>query len=177
MERHCARATTPSMSPTSDKWQYFVWVKKTWEDDPALTVKGLSEKPSGCEVTISLSEETKSKIEEPGVEGLYKADGSYSRGRPVLRHSGGRYTLSVSGNRRWGWAVSFSVISGSRYIESGTAPSQCPADPRAATSKREDQERIMKVQREGRTHWKYFTKLGAEIESSGISVECRKHKH
>ncbi len=37
----------------------------------------LSEKPSDCEVTISLIEDIKSDIREPGVLGLYGDAGTY----------------------------------------------------------------------------------------------------
>ena len=51
------RAATPSESPTSAKWQYDEDYEQTWRDDPALTVTGLSEKPTReCEVTIRLSQ-------------------------------------------------------------------------------------------------------------------------
>ena len=81
------RAATPSESPTSVKWQYYDKDKDTWLDDPALTVTSLSDKPDDCEC-------------EPRVEGVYKADGSYFLGRPVLQHEGGPFSFSVySGSR------------------------------------------------------------------------------
>ena len=91
------RASTTSGSPTSDTLKYKEHDKNTWHDDPALTVTSLSDKPDDCEceVTISLSEDIKRDMYEPGVEGLYKADGSYFLGRPVLQHEGDRFTLSV----------------------------------------------------------------------------------
>ena len=84
------RAATPSESPTSVKWQYYDY--NTWRDDPALAVTGLSEKPSECEVTISLRQDIVRDIKDPGVAGVYRATGSYCRGRPVLQHSGGLFT-------------------------------------------------------------------------------------
>ena len=157
------RAATPSESPTSVNWQYREYVE--WLDDPALTVTGLSEKPSECEVTISLSRDIKREILDgvgvgEGVAGVYTGDGSYRRGRPVLHHSGGLFTLSVGG---WGcWRVQ-SGVGGVWYLYSGSAPSQCPADPRAARN-----------ERRGETHWSYWSKRGGITESSGISVKCNK---
>ena len=105
-------------------------------------VTSLSEKPHDCEVTISLSEDIKRDIMKPGAEGLYRADGSYYRGRPVLQHEGGRFTLSV-GNIKC-WKVYTGVV-GAGYFKSRTAPSQCPGDPWAARN-----------ERLGRTHWRYW---------------------
>ena len=155
------RAATLSKSPTSVKWQYQEFSKDTWNDDPNLTVTGLSEKPSACEVTISLSQDVVTDIEDPGVAGLYRVDGSYRRGRPVLRHSGGLFTLSV-------WGMGWQVISGVGddwylELESRSVPSLCPADPRAARN-----------ERRGLTHWNYWSKETGMTESSGISVHCNK---
>ena len=120
----------------------------------ALTVTGLSEKPSfesEAEITIRLSEDVRSDINERGVEGVYKADGSYYRGRPVLQHSEGRFKLFVS-NSRW------KVCNDVGGLMSGSAPSQCPADPRAARN-----------EREGLTLWRFWNSM-KWTESSGISV-------
>ena len=155
------RVTTPNDSPTSAKWQYYDWDKKTWYDDPAFTVTSLSEKPSDCEVTISLSEDNKRDIKEPGVEGLYKADRSYGSGRPVLQQEGGIFTLFV---RDGCWNVS-AGFRGYRYLKSGSAPSQCPADPRAARD-----------ERLGLTQWT-LSKPSGYTESSGISIKCNNHKY
>ena len=147
-------------TPTSVSWQYRDWDKHTWRDDPALTVTGLSEKPSECEVTISLSRDIVRDIMEPGVAGVYRANGSYRQGRPVLQHSGGLFTLSVYAGC---WRVE-SGDGGDEYLRSGSAPSQCPADPRAARD-----------ERRGWTHWRYNSKQrGYNRESSGISVKCNK---
>ena len=51
------RGAAPSESPTNVKWQYYGGGKNPYCDDPDLTVTGLSEKPSECEVTISLSQD------------------------------------------------------------------------------------------------------------------------
>ena len=153
------RAATPSESPTSVRWQYQEFNnKKTWRNDPNLTATGLSEKPSECEVTISLSLDIERDIMEPGVAGVYRADGSYSRGRPVLQHSWGRFTLTMDEGCWWVQ----SVVGGALYLESGSAPSHCPADPRAARNGSE-----------GLTYWRY-NKQGVLTESSGISVKCNK---
>ena len=160
-------AATPSESPTLVTWQYQELYWDDWLDDPDLTVTALNEKPDVCEVTISLSEEVKKDIKEPGVEGVYKADGSYHQGRPVLQHEGG-FTLSVESD--W-WSVSSDGVGGDRYLHSRSAPSQCPADPRAARDERRDEKL-----------WKYYSKsldwLGRDwTDSRGISISCAKHSH
>ena len=151
------RAATPSESPASVMWQYDV--KNIWCDDPALKVTGLSEKPSECEVTISLSQNIERDIKDPRLAGLYRANGSYIHGRPVLQHSGGLYTLSVYDGCWWVG----SGVGGAVYLYSGSAPSQCPADPRAAGD-----------ELEGQTHWGYRGKQRGLIDSQGISVKCNK---
>ena len=159
------RAVKPSENATSVKWKYKLENGK-WRDDPTLTVTDLNEKPScECSVTINLSESIARDIREPNVVGLYKSDGSYYLGRPVLQHSGGSFTLSV--NLSWGpwcWMVS-SGIEGDGYLISGSAPSLCPADPKAARNE---------LQRQ--THWRYEKKQ-SYVESSGIIVKCEKHKN
>ena len=163
------RAATHSDGPTSVSWQYKESRHSIWRDDPALTVTGLSEKPSSeCEVTISLSWKIKDivtnilePIVDPGVAGVYRADGSYCRGRPVLQHSVRLFTLSVGGWGRW-WVVE-TIGRGPPYLSSGSAPSQCPADPRAA-----------RRERRGETHWQYLSKQWEWTKTSGISVKCNK---
>ena len=158
------RAATPSDSPISTKCQYLDR-HKTWREDPALTVTSLSDKPDLCEVTISLSEDVKRELREPGVEGVYKADGSYCRGRPVLQHVDGRFTLYLWA---WGWWRVKAGVGDEVYLESGSAPSQCPADPRAARDE---------LKWQGQKHWKYGSKsygVGWR-ESTGISVRCKTH--
>ena len=129
------RATTASETPTSVQWEYKYNYKNNglWRVDPALTVIGLSEKPRcECEVTISLSENVKEGIEEPGVEGVYTAQGSYCNGKPVLQHSGGLFTLSVK-NGKWMVESRTShelILFNELYLSSGSAPGLCPADPR-----------------------------------------------
>ena len=163
------RATTASETPTSVQWEYKN--NDLWRVDPALTVIGLSEKPRcECEVTISLSEEVRENIEEPGVVGVYTAQGSYCNGKPVLQHSGGLFTLSVK-NRNW---MVESRTSHALYLQSGSSPSLCPADPRAGI-------------KDDMTFWSYepawrdsvnkMDDQGDMIESSGISLKCNKCVH
>ena len=167
------RAATPSESPTSVKWEYEADKNKaTWREDAALTVTSFIERPNcECEVTISLSEDIKSNIMEPGasVAGLYRENGSYCRGRPVLQ--AGRFTLHVKYSKtQWDgvlsatgcWVVSSGATIGHKYLMSRTAPSQCPADPRAA--------RLL-----GTTHWIYWNKQNTWSQSSGITVKCKTH--
>ena len=99
-----------------------------------------------------------------GVAGVYRADGSYREGRPVLQHSGGLFTLSVSRYGGYCWRVESSV-GYVLYLRSGSAPSQCPADPRAARNERLGQRQ---------THWQY---KGMLTESSQITIKCKKNKH
>ena len=168
------RAATPSDSPTSVNWQYREYIE--WLDDPALTVTGLSEKPSECEVTISLSRDIVRDIKNPGVAGVYTGDGSYHYGRPVLQHSGGLFTLSVA----YGHWVVQAGGRGAEYLGSGSAPSQCPADPRAASNIlynemwRQTLCRYSNKKVQGQTHWSYCSKQRDATESSGISVKCNK---
>jgi len=120
-----------------------------------------SEGPRECEVRISLSKDITRDMEEPRVAGVYRADGTYYNGRPVFRHSGGKFTLSVCGAD---WEVS--AYGGACFLSSGSAPSMCPADPRAA-----------RCERLGQTHWMYRSKVGIERESGDIRVTCNKHKY
>ena len=155
------RAATPSESPYSVKWQYYEY--DVWCDDPTvtLTVTGLSEKPSECEVTISLSQDIARYIKNPGVVGVYRANGTYRKGRPVLRNSGGLITLFDAGGC---WVVG-TGDRGDTYLGSSHAPSQCPADARLRTAARGDLV----------THWGYKDKLNRMWDSiSGISVKCNK---
>ena len=159
------RAVTLSESPTATvKWKCYNTDIGTWLIDPELTVTNLSEKPSDCEITISISEDIERDIKEPGVAGVYRAVGSYCQGRPVFQHLGGRFKLSVVFSC---WRVSCGVgdhIHMSQ-VSSGSVPSLCPADPRAARNGRW-----------GRTHWGYQHPMG-HTESMGITLKCNKHKH
>ena len=126
-------------------------------DDPEVRVTGLSalsEMPS-CKVLISLSPAVRRDIEDPGVEleGEYIPSGDWRRGRPVLRHSGGVFTLSVSSG---GWVVESGP--GPCHLYSGSSPCLCPANPRAEEGQ------------EGQEHWGYRNNLGEMNETEGISV-------
>ena len=131
----CLMAATASESPTSSIIWRYQSESGIWRDDPALTVKGLNEKPRSCEILFILSKDIAKQIMEPGADGLYREDGSYCRGRPVLQHEGGRFTLIVDGEH---WKV-YSRAGSVMHLQSGSAPSQCPAHPRAATNDRERQ--------------------------------------
>ena len=115
-----------------------------------------------CEVRISLSEDIIRDMVEPGVAGVYKAVYSLGR-RVVFRHSEGVLTLRVLGGC---WAVTSGDCWGPFYLWSGSVPSMCPADPRAA--------------RRQRTHWIYWRKTGdgdwTESGDGDIRVTCNKHK-
>ena len=118
-------------------------------------------------MTISLSEDVVSDINNPGVAGVYKADGTYLSGMPVLRHEEGEFTLIKNG----GWKVTYGVHGFSDYLHSGSAPSLCPADPRATRN----ESRRLKL-------WRYTPKFKlfghtGYPESSGIIIKCAKHKY
>ena len=91
---------------------------------------------------ISLGEAITRDMREPGMAGVYRADGTgtYFRGRPMFSHSEGVFTLSLSVWNGGCWEVR-SGDRGHVYLMSRTAPSMCPADPRAA-----------RCERRGRTH-------------------------
>ena len=144
----------------------------------------LIEKPNDyCEITISLSEEIARNIRETGVAGVYKADGTYCRGRPTLRHSDGRFTLSVKGydgigrwvltsTRRFEWSDPWDD-----YLRSRTAPSPCPADPRVARNERlglEQWEYCKWRHQQWQGQWNQ-TNPFQWSQSSGITVICKTH--
>ena len=161
------RAVTPSHTPVSVKWQYHS--KDEWHDDQEIKVTGLSDKPSDCEITITLSDDVVRKdfngIMNPGVAGVYSANGTYCTGRPVLQHSGGKFTLYSAGNN---WKVSGGVHHFWDALWSGSAPSLCPADPRAARN-----------EKQGVTDWRYRPDNGRwrAYQSDGISLKCNKHEY
>ena len=160
----CLMAAEPSESPTSSvMWQYLTEAGICL-DDPALRVTGLSEKPRSCEITISLREDIAKNIMEPGADGVYREDGSgsYCWGRPVLQHSGGHFKLIVGGEY---WRV-YSRAGGVEHLLSRSAPSMCPADPRAARN-----------ERHRKTLWEYTSKKTGWTESSGISHKCKTKTH
>ena len=160
------KALTPSESPISAEWQYKEYNKKIWHNDLTFKVIGLNEEPSECEVTISLIEDIARDIKEPDLAGVYKASGSYCLGRPVLQHSEGGLTISVDWSWDGGCLEVGSGVGGAGYLWSGSAPSQCPADPRASSNERPGR---------AQTHWEYEDKQGGLTESGGISFTCNKH--
>ena len=164
------RAATPSERPTSViKWKYKdIHGLRWWDGGGLITVVALSEMPScDCQVTISLGKDIVSDIKEPRIEGVYTANGSYRLGRPVLQHSGGLFTISVEARRKGvAWYVSSGV---GWYLCSGSAPSMCPADPRAARN-----------ERLGEKHWSwryYSRQKGWDYcrPCRGTSLKCNKH--
>ena len=160
------RAVTKSHTPVAVKWQYHS--RDEWHDDQEITVTGLGEKPADCEITITLSEdvvrEDYNGIMYPGVAGVYRADGTYCTGRPVLKHEGGEFILYSSGGN---WKVSAGVHNFWDTLWSGSAPSLCPADPRAARN-----------EKQGVRNWRYAPKIQGwmrKYECDGISLKCNKH--
>ena len=161
---HHILAATPSLSPTSCSWQFYNSGSDMIRNDQNLRVTGLKEKPSvECEITISLGEDVMRNIEDRGLVGVYRTDGDYCHGRPVFLHSGGQFCLYVSAQGRW-WVSHLDGVS--PHIVSGSAPSMCPADPRAARN-----ERWVQTQ----TRWRFKGKQGI-LESCGYTITCCKHK-
>ena len=131
-----------------------------WHDDKEMTVICLNEKPSECEVTITISP-SEDVVRFPGVAGVYRANGTYCKGRPVLQHSGGEYVLYASGY----WNVRTGVNNfWSTTLWSRTAPSLCPADPRAARN-----------EMEGLINWTYAPKI--INQSDRVSLKCKVHDY
>ena len=161
------RAAMPSHTPVSVKWQY--QSMDEWHKDQEMTVTGLSEKPSDCEITITLTEDVVRKdfngIMYPGVAGVYRADGTYCNGRPVLQHEEGEFTLYSAGSN---WKVSNGVHNFWDTLWSGSAPTLCPADPRAARN-----------EKQGVRNWRYRPDKGRwrAYQSDGISLKCNKHEY
>ena len=164
------RAVSPSQSPASVKWQYYddpLNLNKNpnrnlWIDDQSVSVTALSERPtSACEITITLSESTALDMEDPGVAGVYRPEGTYHEGRPVLRHTGGQFILYVSGS---GWFVGAGV-GGLKYLYKGNGQSICPAHDGTGVGVNQ----LMK-------NWNLWTKRSAWIETIfGVRVTCSKH--
>ena len=124
------RAVTPSESPTSVKWQYYDQDQNLWKDNQTLTVTSLCERPTcECEVTIRLSTHVLHNIRNPEVSGVYRPDGTYYAGRPVMKQTEGHFILYVSCGI---WKVGRRLGGKVEYLCSRTVPSPCPADPRAA---------------------------------------------
>ena len=95
-----------------------------------------------CKITISLSEDVQNEIVDPGVAGEYMANGLYCLGWPVLQYPGGDYQLYTAAC----WRVSSGNSISWGYLFSRSAPSLCPADPRAARN-----ESLCP----GETNWRY----------------------
>ena len=158
------RAKTPSESPTSISviWEYED-DNGAWKDDPKLEVTEMAEEPScNCQITLNLDPKIKRDVLEPDVAGVYNARGKFLRGRPVLEHSGGQFTLNVGGGC---WRVG-SGITGDEHLCSRTAPGMCPADPRAS-------ENSSQMQR----NWRYMNIQRALTGSRGIRLKCNKHEY
>ena len=159
-------AEKPSESPTSVKWK---WYRDkgtgTWQVDPALTVVSLNEKPSGCEITIHLSGDISSEFIDKGVAGVYRSDGLYQTGRPVFKHWEGIFEICADNCWKVGSDHSWE-------LESGSAPSLCPADPRAAWNEFQRQ-----------NNWEYNTKLRPlrsqqrPNPANKIRITCKKHNY
>ena len=151
------RAKVKSKSPTTvdGKWEYYDFDSRvrTWYDDPHVTAISLKEKPTECEVTIKLKDKSM----------LFLADG-YCRGRQVLHHTDGEMRLRLYVNETGLWVASW--VDDDNFLMSRSAPSMCPADPRAA-----------RETRRGETGWRYWSKRrgGAWVRAEDILVTCSTH--
>ena len=119
-------------------------------------------------MTDSLSQDSRMSVK--GIAGVYRAEGSYYQGRPVLKHSGGLFTLSALGHGSWIVKSGDPGEGGDLYLYSGSAPSQCPADPKAAISSESQV-------RDEQLFWRYCNNIfdfGRSTESEGISLKCNK---
>ena len=100
-------------------------------------------------------------VQQPGCLGIYTPTQMFSAGRRVFKHeSQERYLLVPAA---WvEWYVQDSVDSEGTYMESGCAPSMCPADTRARTR-----------ERSGWTSWSYSD--GRVWRNADITVKCSVH--
>ena len=105
---------------------------------------------------------------------LFRADGTFCRGRQILKHIESNLRLYV--NARGCWVVS-SDTGGDRVLMSRSAPSLCPADPRAGLK---DDMKTTFWSYEPAPWWVIVNEMdngGDMIESSGISLKCNKCVH
>ena len=132
-----------------------------FKDDPHLmTILSHDQAPACGEITITASGDV--AVKQPECVGVYKPTQMFSRGRRVFKHqTRERYLLVPHGRIDWRVQDSVGGVEGARLV-SGCAPSMCPADPRARTSKRT-----------GLTSWIYFS--GEGWRHGAITVKCSVH--
>ena len=130
-------------------------------DDPHLKVS--HDLPPACgEITITASGDAAAK--QPSCVGVYTPTQRFSAGRQVFKHKAYELYLLVPLDVVT-WSVQDSVEMKGGRMQSGCAPSLCPADPRARTS-----------ERVGYTSWIYGWYNG-EARHGDITVKCSVHKY
>ena len=135
------------------------WIGDKFIDDPHLRIS-YDEPPSCGEITIRLSGDA--AVKQPWCVGVYSPTQMFSSGRPVFKHqTQGIYLLVRPGYSSW--RVQESVESEWSWMQSGCAPTMCPADPRAQTSERNGQE-----------SWRYPDN---GWKHGDITVKCSIHKY
>ena len=130
-------------------------------DDPYLRIT--PDLPPACgEITITASGDA--AVKQPTCVGVYTPTLMFSAGRRVFKHqTQERYLLVPPGYDEWG--VRERVETEGAKIASCCAPSMCPADPRAGSSRPLD-----------RTSWVFKDQTGDWIQGN-IKVKCSVHKN
>ena len=140
-------------------WTCFVEDK--FRDDPYLRIS--PDQPTACgEITISASGDAAAY--QQWCVGVYTPTQRFSAGRQVFKHKAYELYLLVPLDVVT-WSVQDSVEMKGGRMQSGCAPSLCPADPRARTS-----------ERVGYTSWIYGWYNG-EARHGDITVKCSVHKY
>ena len=177
------RATTTTSNPTTAAWQFTDYDSYHhyyfYRDDVALTVTAMVQLPPACSVIISCASSRslpRGKF-HPEVLGEYAATARYQKGRVVYKHVDQELYLAVgSGPGGAGcWTVQKEVgrVCGDcTLLHSQTAPTLCPAHPRAARTDRWG----------GKKHWRWrnmFIAIDSKQKNVGFSgrvvVKCLTH--
>ena len=143
------RATAPSKTPLSAKWEYFDLQCKIFREDPEISITYQSELPT-CKIDIKLCAFSSERMLKPQIAGIYNSFGTFCRGRPYLIHSSGDFSLSVLNGY---WKVRSRRNKGYNYLWSNKAPSLCPALNK---------------------QWQFVSERSMDWVSSDISVTCIK---
>ena len=132
-------------------------------DDPLLKISSGLPLPCG-DITIRGSRSA--EFMQPRSIGVYTPTKMFSGGRRVFKHvSQERYILSQPDCMNW--YVQDSVDEKGPYMSSGSAPSMCPADPRARTNPSV-----------GLSSWNYWANWGVYLlEDPLITVTCSVHSY
>ena len=176
-------AKTTTSNPTTAAWQFkdYDHYHQYWfyRDDVALTVTAMVQLPPACSVIISCASSRslpRGKF-HPEVLGEYAATARYQKGRVVYKHVDQELYLAVgSGPGGAGcWTVQKEVgrVCGDcTLLHSQTAPTLCPAHPRAARTDRWG----------GKKYWRWrnmFIAVDSKKKAVGFSgrvvVKCLTH--